>query len=137
VPQQGVARAAVGRNVTVKADDKPGARFAGRITALDSIVDEATRNVQVQATFDNPDGKLQPGMFVDVQVDLDRGDPVVTVPASAISYAPYGDSIFIVEQMKSPKGETYLGARQQFVKLGGMRGDQVAIVSGVKPGEQV
>ncbi|HEY3174192.1 MAG TPA: efflux RND transporter periplasmic adaptor subunit [Candidatus Polarisedimenticolia bacterium] len=137
VPQQDLAQARVGREVTVTADDTPVVSFAGRITAVDSIVDEATRNVQVQATFENSELRLRPGMFVEAQVSLERGEPVITLPASAISYAPYGNSVFIVEQVKGPKGETYLGVRQQFVKLGGMRGDQVAVLSGVKPGEEV
>ena len=137
LPQQNLAQASVGRVVTVTADDMPALRFAGTVTAVDSIVDEATRNVQVQATFENDALMLRPGMFVDVRVDLERGETVIAVPASAISYAPYGDSVYVVEQMKNPKGEPYQGVRQQFVKLGGMRGDQVAILSGVKSGEEI
>lgn len=109
----------------------------GTITAINSIVDPATRNVEVQATFANPNGRLHPGMFVETRVLLDAGNPVVSLPASAISYAPFGDSVFIVEEMKGPDGKPYRGARQQFVKLGGTRGDQVAVVSGLKPGEEV
>ncbi|NJL28610.1 MAG: efflux transporter periplasmic adaptor subunit, partial [Thermoanaerobaculia bacterium] len=97
----------------------------------------ATRNVRVQASFANPEGRLRPGMFVDVQIAVGTGHEAVTLPASAISFAPYGDSVFIVEAMKNPKGETYRGVRQQFVRLGETRGDQVAIVSGVEPGEEV
>ncbi len=101
------------------------------------MVDQATRNVQVQATFANADGRLHPGMFVQAQVVLGAGSPIVALPASAISYAPYGDSVFIVEDVKAPSGQSYRGVRQQFVKLGGSRGDQVAVVSGVKAGEEV
>jgi membrane fusion protein (multidrug efflux system) len=104
---------------------------------VNSVVDEATRNVQVQATLPNPDGRLRPGMFVEAQVVLGAGAPVVAVPASAINYAPYGNSVFIVEPMKGPDGKPYTGVRQQFVKLGGTRGDQVAVVSGVKPGQEL
>jgi membrane fusion protein, multidrug efflux system len=101
------------------------------------VVDPATRNVQVQATLANPGGKLQPGMFVQVEVVVGASRQVITLPASAISYAPYGDSVFIISDMKDPKGHTYRGVRQQFVKVQGSRGDQIAVVSGVKPGDEV
>src|SRR5262249_8774221 len=118
-------------------DDMPGKVFPGTVTALDSTVDEQTRNIQVQATLPNPGGKLRPGMFVQVQLGLGDNRPVVTLPASAISYAPYGDSVYVISDMKDPKGQTYRGVRQQFVKVEGSRGDQVAIVSGLKAGEEV
>jgi membrane fusion protein (multidrug efflux system) len=111
--------------------------FTGRVTAIDSIVDEKTRNVQVQATVANPDGTLRPGMFVQTEVVLGASRPVISVPASAISYAPFGDSVFVVTDLKDPSGKTYRGVRQQFVKVGGARGDQIAIVSGVKPGDEI
>ena len=136
VPQQSVGRLPVGTEVRVTAEGQDA--FApGRITAIDSVIDEATRNVQVQATFANADGRLRPGMFVEVHVEQGESTPVIALPASAISYAPYGDSVFIVEDVKGPDGKSYRGVRQQFVKLGGARGDQVAVVSGVKPGEEV
>jgi membrane fusion protein (multidrug efflux system) len=137
LPQQEVSRLRVGREVRVTADGIAGGPFTGRITALDSVVDEATRNVQVQATLPNPDGRLRPGMFVQAEVTLGAATRVVSLPASAVSYAPYGDSVFVVEPLKGPNGESYRGVRQQIVKLGGTRGDQVAVVSGVKPGEEV
>jgi membrane fusion protein (multidrug efflux system) len=137
VPQQQVAPLRIGDEVRVTAEGMAGAGFVGRITAFDSVVDEATRNVRVQATFANADGRLHPGMFVETLVSVGDSAPVVTLPASAISYAPYGDSIFVVDDVKGPKGESYRGVRQQFVKLGGARGDQVAVVSGVKAGEEV
>jgi membrane fusion protein (multidrug efflux system) len=136
VPQQDVTRVRIGRAVRVTAD-AGGTDFAGRVTAVDSVVDQATRNVQVQATLPNPGGRLRPGMFVQAHVTLGPGESVVALPASAISYAPYGDSVFIVTDLKGPTGETYRGVRQQFVKLGGGRGDQVAVVSGVKTGDEV
>jgi membrane fusion protein (multidrug efflux system) len=74
---------------------------------------------------------------VKANVGLGQGSSAITIPTSAINYAPYGDSVFVVEQMKGPKGNTYLGVRQQFVKLGPSRGDQVAIRSGLKNGDQV
>jgi membrane fusion protein (multidrug efflux system) len=135
VPQQDATRVKVGGSVRVSAEGFPEA--TGRITAIDSVVDEQTRNVNVQATLANENGRLRPGMFVKTQIGLGTSATVVALPASAINYAPYGDSVFIVEDVKGPKGESYRGARQQFVKLGGARGDQVAVLSGVKPGEEI
>ncbi len=101
------------------------------------MVDETTRNIQVQATLANPQGKLRPGMFVQVDVGMGANRSVVTLPASAISYAPYGNSVFVITDLKDPKGKTYRGVRQQFVKVEGSRGDQVAVISGVNPGDEV
>ena len=137
VPQQQVAELQVGREVGVTAEGTTKVRGAGKITAINSVVDEATRNIEVQATLPNPDGTFRPGMFVRAQVVLGEATPIVALPASAINYAPYGDSVFIVGQMKAPDGKPYNGVRQQFVKLGASRGDQVAVVSGVKPGDEV
>jgi membrane fusion protein (multidrug efflux system) len=136
-PQQQVGPLRIGRELRVTAEGMAGPPFVGTITALDSVIDEATRNVHVQATFSNAGGRLRPGMFVEVLVSVGAPDSVIALPASAISYAPYGDSVFVVEDVKGPKGETYRGVRQQVVKLGNARGDQVAIVSGVKAGEEV
>jgi membrane fusion protein, multidrug efflux system len=137
VPQQAAGQVRVGRNLRVTSEDLAGKGFTGRVTAIDSVVDETTRNIQVQATLSNPEGKLRPGMFVQVKVVLGASRPVITLPASAISYAPYGDSVFIITDLKDPKGQTYRGVRQQFVKVQGTRGDQVAVVSGVNAGDEV
>jgi membrane fusion protein, multidrug efflux system len=137
VPQQQVAQLKVGSAIHVTAEGGTGIESDGRVTAVDSIGNESTRNIQVQATFPNTDGKLRPGMFVKTGVDMGLGSAAVTVPISAINYAPYGDAVFIVEQVTGPKGQRYLGVRQQFVKLGASRGDQVAVIEGIKDGEQV
>jgi membrane fusion protein (multidrug efflux system) len=136
VPQQTRASLSVGGEVRVAAE---GAKqeFIGKVTAVNSVIDEATRNVQIQATLPNKDGRLQPGMFVTVKVGTGIAQTVIALPASSINYAPYGDSVFVVEPMKGPKGDTYKGVRQQFVKLGPGRGDQIAVVSGLKPGDEV
>ena len=136
VPQQEVGRVRQGVDVHATSDALQGEEV-GRVTAMDSVVDEATRNVRVQATFANAARKLRPGMFVEVKLARGTTSSVVTLPASAISYAPFGDSVFIVEQMKGPDGKSYRGVRQQFVKLGAARGDMVSILTGVKPGEEV
>ncbi|HZQ97152.1 MAG TPA: efflux RND transporter periplasmic adaptor subunit [Candidatus Sulfotelmatobacter sp.] len=137
VPQQDAAHVRRGSTLHVTSEDLAGHQFTGRVTALDSVVDEATRNVQVQATLPNPGGKLKPGMFVQVQLGFGEARSVIALPASAISYAPYGDSVFVITDLKDPKGNTYRGVRQQFVKVEGSRGDQVAVVSGLNPGDEV
>jgi membrane fusion protein (multidrug efflux system) len=137
VPQQQVAQLRLGREVVVTVEGLPEPGFKGRITAVDSIVDEATRNVRAQATLDNPQGRLRPGMFVQTRVELGTSLAVVALPASAVSYAPYGDSVFVVAQLEGPGGAPYRGVRQQFVKLGPARGDQVAVLSGLEPGAEV
>jgi membrane fusion protein (multidrug efflux system) len=137
LPQQDVAGLKVGAQVKVSADSIALGNALGRITAINSVIDEATRNIEVQATLDNPHGRLRPGMFVDVEILLGTSQQVVALPASAISFAPYGNSVFIVGEMDGPKGAKYRGVRQQFIKLGEGRGDQVAVVSGLKPGDEV
>ena len=136
LPQGDVAALKLGAEVTVTADSVAGV-FAGRVTAVNSVVDQATRNVTVQATFRNSGGLLRPGMYVDVQASRGSVQHVIALPASAVSYAPYGNSVFVLSQLKDPKGKAYAGVSQRFVKLGAGRGDQVAIVSGLKPGEEV
>jgi membrane fusion protein (multidrug efflux system) len=117
--------------------DLPGMGFTGRIMALDSVISEQTRNIQVQAIVTNKDDKLRPGMFVQVELPLGSPRQVIPLPASAINYAPYGDSVYVVTNMTDPKGRSYRGVRQQVVKVEGSRGDQVAIISGLNPGEEV
>jgi membrane fusion protein (multidrug efflux system) len=126
-----------GSAVTVTATGAEPVEAEGKITAMDSVVDEATRNVSVQATFENPAETLRPGMFVGAHVQLGAGRRAIPLPASAINYAPYGDSVFIVEDVRGPDGRSYRGVRQQVVKLGAARGDQVAVLSGVAAGEEV
>jgi len=137
VPQQDTGKLVLGHVLRVTNADLPGMAFTGRITALDSIINEQTRNIQVQAVLTNKDNKLRPGMFVQVELPLGQPRQVVPLPASAINYAPYGDSVYIVVEMKDPKGNTYRGVRQQVVKIDGSRGDQVGVVSGVNPGDEV
>lgn len=135
VPQQTVRELHVGGTVIASADS--GLRARGRITAINPVVDEQTRNVNVQGTFRNPGGRLRAGAYVTVTIELGSHAPVVALPASAINYAPYGNSVFIVEMMKGPDGKSYKGVRQQFVKLGDARGDRVVVLTGVKDGEEV
>ena len=127
LPQQNLQQIVVGKKLRLKAAGIAGEQFEGEITAIDSRLDESTRNIMIQGTLKNPEKKLRPGMFVNVEVFLPEKD-VISIPASSINYAPYGDSVFVVKQNQ---------ALQQFVKLGPSRGDQLSVVSGVKEGDEV
>ena len=137
VPQQEASQMRPGRTVRITVGELGDNEFTGRVSAVDSVVDQTTRNVQVQATLANPAGKLRPGMFVQAQVMLGGGLPIVALPVSAVNYAPYGDSVFVLTDMKNPQGQSYRGVRQQVVKLGAARGDQIAVLSGLNAGEEV
>jgi membrane fusion protein, multidrug efflux system len=137
IPQRQIPEIAVGQTVLVTVDAFAGRVFNGRLSAINPAVDATSRNVSVQALVANADESLRPGMFARVAVQLPAGAPAVVVPATAIAYASYGNSVYIVERMKGADGAEYLGVRQQFVKLGPARGDLIAVLEGVKPGEQV
>jgi membrane fusion protein, multidrug efflux system len=137
VPQQDTPKVVPGHVLRVTDADLPGMAFSGRISALDSVINEQTRNIEVQAILTNKDNKLRPGMFVQVELPVGKSREVVPLPASAINYAPYGDSVFVVKEMKDQKGNAYRGVQQQVVKIDGSRGDQVAIISGLNPGDEV
>src|SRR5688572_30876329 len=127
VPQNAIAEVKPGVKVHLALEGVANAEFTGQVTAVNSVVDPNTRNIQVQATVANPLGTLRPGMFVETQVVLPAQQAHVSVPASAINYAPYGDSVFVVGEVEGPNGQKYTGVRQQFVKVGAARGDQVAV----------
>lgn len=137
LPQQNLPRLSEGLEVRVQSDAIPGA-FKGKLTAINSIVDAVTRNVTIQATLQNPKHDLRPGMFVKVEVILPEKGHTLIVPGSAISYAPFGDSVYVIEKKKDEKtGKEELALRQQFVRLGESRGDFVAVTKGLKAGEAV
>lgn len=135
LPQQHLALLRTGLAVHVTSDALPGLSVEGRINAVNPLVDAETRNVQVQATLANHAEKLRPGMFVNVAVGLPVRQSVLSIPATSVLYAPYGDSVFIVEKSKDRKGGKTL--RQQFVRLGEKQGDFVAVASGLKEGESI
>jgi membrane fusion protein (multidrug efflux system) len=138
LPQQKLKDLEVGRDVKVTADGLPNRSFTGKISSVNAVIDEATRNVMAQATLENPGQLLRPGMFVTAEVLLPAKEKVISLPVTAINYAPYGDSVFVIENMKDEKdGHAYEGVRQQIVTLGAQRGDQVSVVSGLKAGEEV
>jgi membrane fusion protein (multidrug efflux system) len=138
LPQQHIPKLSPGFDVHVRTDTVSGREFVGKLTAVNSGVDVVTRNVSVQATFENPDHALRPGMFVKVDVVLPQKNPVLVIPATAIAYAPYGDSVFVIEKKKDPKtGKESQVIRQQFIRTGEPRGDFVTVTNGLKAGETV
>lgn len=136
LPQQAVAELKLGQKVDVLTDTYPGSKWQGAVTIINPEVDIATRNVRVRATLENPDGRLTPGMYVAVDVLSDEQRPVTSIPATSVIFAPYGDSVYVVEANKEA-GKSGLLAKQRFVRLGERRGDFVAVVSGLSAGEQV
>ena len=138
LPQQQLAEVRTGLPVRVTTDALPGQRVEGSITTINPEVDAATRNIRLQAKVSNPEGQLRPGMYVTVAVVLPRREQVLAIPATAVLYAPYSDSVFVVEEKKAEAGgqlEKLL--RQQFVRLGEKQGDFVAAISGLKEGETI
>jgi membrane fusion protein, multidrug efflux system len=135
LPQQELARLYSGLPVRLTCDALPGLVLTGRVTAINPLVDPDTRNIQLQATVANRSEKLHPGMFVTAAVELPVRRELLVIPATAVLYAPYGDSVFLVEDDKKGKGGKVL--RQQFVRIGEKRGDFVAVISGLKGGETV
>src|SRR5512143_897641 len=134
LPQQQLSLVRLGLTVRVTTDALPGETLQGRITAINPLVDADTRQIKMQATVANRGNKLRPGMFANVAVGLPARQKVLAIPATAVLYAPYGDSVFIIEDAADKKGKVL---RQQFVRLGVKRGDFVAITSGVREGETV
>ena len=138
LPEQYVAQLEKGLEVHVHADALLGRDFKGKLTAVNSMVDNVTRNMTAQATLENPDRALRPGMFAKVEVLLPQKSKTLVIPGSAVSYAPFGDSVYVIEKKKDPKtGKESQVLRQQFVRIGEARGDFVAVTQGLKPGETI
>ncbi|HKP02309.1 MAG TPA: efflux RND transporter periplasmic adaptor subunit [Chthoniobacterales bacterium] len=138
LPQQYLPKLTAGLEVRIQTDVVPGRDFSGKLTALNSSVDPVTRNVTLQATIENKDHMLRPGMFAKVEVVLPEKQKTLVVPGSAISYAPYGDSVYVIENKKDEKtGKESQVLRQQFVRVGEARGDFVSVTKGLEPGQQI
>jgi membrane fusion protein (multidrug efflux system) len=138
MPQQALAQIKVGQAVTGKVDTYPERTFVGMISAISSLVDVTTRNVQVRATVRNKDGLLLPGMFATVNIDTAAPTRYITLPQTAIAYNSYGNLIYLIDDKgKDGNGQPQLVARQTLVTTGATRGDQVAVISGVKDGDTV
>lgn len=138
LPQQRLAQLTTGSSVRVTTDAAPGETFEGRISAISPEVDVATRNIRVQATLPNREEKLRSGMFGNVEVVLPTATKVLAIPVTAVLYAPYGDSVFVIDEKKDEKsGKVQQMLRQQFVRLGASRGDFVDVVDGLKANETI
>lgn len=132
LPQQRIAQVAPGAAVRVTTDAAPGEQFSGTVHAVNPEVDATTRTVRVQATIANTSEKLRPGMYASVEVSLPNQTEVLAIPVTSVLYAPYGDTVFVIEEKPGK-----LVLRQQFVRLGGVRGDFVNVLEGLKPGDRV
>jgi membrane fusion protein (multidrug efflux system) len=138
LPQQRVGEIAEGLTVAVSSDSYPGHTFEGKVTAINPDVDPQTRNVRVQATLPNRDARLRPGMFVSVDLILDRSERLLFIPATAVLNAPFGDSVYVLEEKPGAAGSApSLVVQQRFVRLGTRQGDFVAALDGVKAGERI
>jgi membrane fusion protein (multidrug efflux system) len=138
VPQQSVNQVRLGQSVMVKVDAFKDRTFTGEISAINPKVDTGSRNVQVRATLKNPDHKLLPGMYATVDITIGSPKTYVTLPQTAITYNPYGDTVYVIDN-KGPDadGKPQLIARQSFVTTGSTRGDQVAVLKGIEEGDMI
>jgi len=138
LPEQALGKIAVGQKVIAKSDVAPETPFSGEISAINSKVDETTRNITVRATYENPDHKLLPGMFVTVVVDVDQPMHFITLPQTAIVYNTYGNAVYRVQTAQDDKsGKPGLSVQQSIIITGETRGDQVAVLSGLNEGDEV
>jgi membrane fusion protein, multidrug efflux system len=139
LPQQALAHLKVGQTVTVQVDTYPGENFTGQISAINPQVDTSSRNVQLRATLANPDHRLLPGMFATLDIDTGAKQHLITLPQTAIAYNPYGDTVYVVVDKggKNAMGQPNLIAQQTFVTTGATRGDQVAVLKGIKAGDVI
>ena len=138
VTEQQLAQVQRAMEVRVTTDATPGREFAGKVTALNPQVDVSTRNIKIQATVANPGGELRPGMFARVTLVLPETQPILVIPSTAVLHAPYGDSVFVVADVKDEKsGKTVKQVQMTTVRLGEARGDFVAVTTGLKAGQLI
>ena len=138
LPQQQLSSVALDQAVVVASDSYPGQTFTGKISAISPLVDPNTRNVQIEATVANPKHLLLPGMFASLYVEAGAAQRYLTLPQTAVTFNPYGESLYIVEPGgKGADGKSMLIARQSFVTVGATRGDQIAVLQGIKEGDLI
>lgn len=138
LPQHTLSKLSTGIEIALKSDAYPDKNFTGTITAISPQIDPRTRTIQLQGTLDNPDGLLRAGLFVRVEAKLPTKQTVLVVPATAINYAPYGNSIYkVVEKVDEASGESQLIAEQHFIRIGKHKGDFVSVVDGMSEGDEV
>jgi membrane fusion protein, multidrug efflux system len=137
LPQQALSQLQVGQTVDVAVDAFPGQTFPAKISALDAVVDTTSRSLQVRATLPNDNLLLRPGMFATVKVDIGAPRELITLPQTALTYNPYGTTVYTVQHQTGPNDKAALTAQQVFVTTGDTRGDQVAVLTGLQPGAEV
>jgi membrane fusion protein (multidrug efflux system) len=138
LPQQELSRIFLGQPVVVTTDTYPGRTFSAKITAVNPKVDPDTRNFQVEATISNPRHELLPGMYASVEVKAGAIHSYLTLPQTAVTFNPYGETVFVIEESgKGPDGKPLLTVRQAFVTVGPTRGDQIAILKGINENDIV
>jgi membrane fusion protein, multidrug efflux system len=138
LPQQALQQLQAGQGLMAKIDTYPDQTFTGEISAINPKVDPNTRNVQIRGTLPNPDRKLLPGMYATIDITVGSPQRYITLPQTAITFSSYGDTVYLVDNKgQGPNGQPQLVARQAFVTTGARRGDQVAIMTGVKEGDLV
>ncbi|MBL7661275.1 efflux RND transporter periplasmic adaptor subunit [bacterium] len=137
LPQAYSSILTTGLEITVTTEALQNQSFRAQVSTVNPQVDQHTRNIGVRALLNNAEGLIRPGMFVSIELKLPQVTKVIPLPVTSINYAPFGDTVFIVSKMKNEKGEEYTGVNPQVVRLGKQRGDQVAILSGLKPGDEV
>lgn len=135
LPQQELARLKSGMQVNLVSDAYPDKKFEGKLTAINPDLDQATRSVRLQATFENREQLLRPGMFARVEVLLPEERNVLVIPATSVLSAPYGDSVYVIQPSTNNAGG--LVVRQQFVRVGAVRGDFITVETGLKAGEKI
>lgn len=137
VPQRILSSIKLGQKIQVSSDASDIDVLDGEVAAINPAMDMDSRSLLLQAKISNTQEKLKPGMFVNVKLSLGEPKDVVVIPVTAISYAPYGNSVFLVEMLKDPQGKDYKGVSQHFVKLGETKGDFVSVLEGVKAGQEI
>src|SRR5580704_3451835 len=138
LPQQAIDRIQLGQQISARIDTYANQTFEGQISAINPKIDTSSRNVQVRATLKNPDHKLLPGMYATVEIAAGQPEQRITLPQTAVAYNPYGATVYVIDEKgQDANGKPQLVARQTFVSTGETRGDQVAVLSGLKGGETV
>ena len=137
VPQQLAPQLTTNSSVTVAVDAFPNRTFTGQVTAINPNIDEVLRTISIQATVQNPQEEILPGMFGAVHFDVGKVESLLVIPSTSVTYAPYGNSIYIVERKKGDDGNELTTVRQQIVQLGRSRGDFVSVIKGLSEGDEV
>lgn len=137
IPQQLLGAMKTGQDVVVSVDAFPGKTFTGTLVAIDPKVDDETRNVKIRASLPNPEGELLPGMYANAQINEGEPESYITIPQTAITFNPYGNSVYVVEEQTDKDDKKQYKVTQRFVTTGETRGDQIAVTDGLKAGDTI